>query len=68
MQISESKTSVLTEKLQGQPSIVNEGKQKADEDVIEQNGHVPALANSKTWGLLSHGSGFRIKHRYFFFD
>jgi hypothetical protein len=47
----------------GQPSLSSEGHQKAGEDVIEQVGHVPAPASSRTWQTWSHGSQFRVKDR-----
>jgi hypothetical protein len=41
------------EQVPGQPSLVSEGvgKPKADVNVVEQGGHVPAPASSRTWQL-----------------
>jgi hypothetical protein len=39
------------------------GKQKTGNDVIEQGGHAPAPASSRTWQLQSCGSDFIVKKR-----
>ena len=55
------------EQISGQPSLGNEGShqnQKADEYVIEQEGHVPAPARSRTLHIWQPGSGFRVKNEY----
>jgi len=55
-----------TEEVPKQPSLGREGNhrtQKAGEDVIEQGGHVPAPASSRTRKLRPRGSGFRVNDR-----
>jgi hypothetical protein len=37
------------------------GKQKADDNVLEQSGHVPAPVSSRTWQLWPCGSVFKVK-------
>ena len=58
------------EQVPGQPSLGSEGvgKQKAGDNVIEQGGHVPAPASSRTWQLQPCGSGFRVKNRRDYWD
>jgi hypothetical protein len=55
-----------TEQVPGHPSLATEGNhqnQKADEDVIEQVGHVSASAINRTWQRWPCGYDFRVKYR-----
>jgi hypothetical protein len=48
-----------------QPSLGSEGvgKQKAGDNIIEQGGHVPAPASSRTQQLQPCGSDIRVKNK-----
>jgi hypothetical protein len=60
----------LQKQVPGQPSLDSDGvgKHKTGDNVIDQGGHVPAPANSRSEQLWSCGSGFRIQNRRDYWD
>ena len=59
MQISEFKVG-LWSKFQDSEGVE---KQRTGDNVLEQGGHVLALASSRTWQFWPCGSDFRVKNR-----
>jgi hypothetical protein len=59
-----------TEQDPGKPSLGSEGvrKQKANDNVIEQGGHVPAPARRRTHHLWPCASCLRVNKRREFWD
>ena len=52
-----------TEQVQGQSSLGSEGKQKAGEDVIKEEGHILIPASGRIWHLQPRDSGVMVKDR-----
>ena len=52
-----------TEQVLKNPILGSERKQKTGEDIIEQGGHVPTTARSRTWKMQPHGSDPNVKDR-----
>lgn len=61
----EFKLSLVQSKFQGNRSLGSErvGKQKAGNSIIEQEGHVPASASSRTQQFLRCSSSYQLKRR-----